>query len=198
MVGEFSLDCGLAGKTSEGEGCPLLGKGPEVFGGWVSCSNALGLKADRGKGKGSLYCEGVGSFQNSSLSPTCSVPFFNLLDSKTLNSPTSRPGMSPGLRGSSSFTAENLTCFSGSCALEEDSSSNECSFSEILSWMVRPGDPILLLGSKLWWKRTVSESVLLELELRFRIPLGGPLAFRESVLCPGKDWLSSCFRSCDL
>lgn len=40
--------------------------------------------------------------------------------------------------------------------------------------------------------------MLLELELRLRIPLGAPLAFRESVLCLGKDWLSSCFKSFDL
>lgn len=31
-VGEFSMDCGLAGKTSEGEGCPLIGKESEVVG----------------------------------------------------------------------------------------------------------------------------------------------------------------------
>lgn len=198
MVGEFSMDSGLGVKPSEGEWCPFIEKEPEVIGWCALLFDALGLEADWCKGKEFLFWEGLGSFQSSSTSAISSVPFFNLSDSKILNSPTSRPWLSPGLWGSSSFTAENLTCFNGSREFEEESSSKQCSFSEILSWMVRPGDTILLLGSKFWWKRTVSESVLLELELRFRIPLGAPLALRESVLCRGKDWLSSCFNSCGL
>lgn len=198
MVSEFSMDCGLVVKTSEGEWYPLIGEESEEVGWCASLWDALGLKADWREDKGFLFWEGLGSPQNSSMSPPSSVPFFNLSDSKTLNSPTSWPWISPGLCWGSSCTAENLTCFKGSREFEEESSSKECSFSEILSWMVRPGDTILLLGSKFWGKRTVSESVLLELELRFRIPRGAPLGCRESALCLGKGWWPSCFESCAL
>lgn len=126
------------------------------------------------------------------------VLFFNLLDFKILNFFIFRFWMSLGFCGGLFFIVENFICFNGFSEFEEELFFKECFFLVIFLWMVRLGDIILFLGLKFWWKRIVFESVLLELELRFRIFFGVFFVFREFVFCLGKDGLLFCFKLCDL